>query len=97
MFQRIAVALAIKALQAALCQIFGYCSDQEECPDGVCDEVLSSLDKLDEESPSTAMGPGNTQALNFDFQWDQLQNVTQAAVAFINALKSFLGLGPRVG
>ena len=97
MFQKIAVALALKALQAALCQIFGFCLDQDECPDGVCDEVLRDLDSLDEASPGVAMSPEATQALNFDIQWDRLGELTEATKAFVTALRAFLGLAAKVG
>lgn len=97
MFQNLMIALAVKALQSALCQMFGFCINQDDCPDGVCDEALVALDSLDDDSPSTAMSPDKTQALNFEIDWKQLQPLVQATVALIAALKLFLGLGPKVG
>ena len=97
MFQNLMIALAVKAIQAALCQILGICIDSDDCPDGVCDEALRAADSLDEVSPGVAMSPESTQALNFDIDWTQLQPLTQAIVALIEALKAFLGLAPKVG
>ena len=97
MFQKIAFALAIKALQAALCQIFGFCLDQDDCPDGVCDEVLVEIDTLGDESPNVTVAPGTTQAFNFDIQWDRLGDLADAAKVFIAALRAFLGLTAKVG
>jgi len=97
MFKNMMIAAAVAVLQRAMCQIFGFCLDHEECPDGVCDPLLSELDSLDDDSPVVTMAPGLTQAPNFDIQWDQINELVQAGLTFIRALRSFLGLSNKVG
>jgi hypothetical protein len=93
MFQQILIAAAIKAIMAALCQIYGFCLDQDECPDGVCDEAIKAIESLDEAPQPTVTKP---MAFDFDIQWDKLQPLVAATVELINALKAFLGLN-KVG
>jgi len=93
MFQKLLIAAAIKAIMAALCQIYGFCLDQDECPDGVCDEALQAIESLDEAPQPTVTKP---MAIDFDIQWDKLQPLVAATVELINALKAFLGLN-KVG
>ena len=97
MIKNVMIALAVKAFQAALCQFFGICIDFEECPDGVCDETLQAIDDLDESAPNVVVAPGKTQALNFDLNWDAFPALSEAAKAFVVALRAFLGLSPKVG
>lgn len=93
MFQQILIAAAIKAITAALCQLFGFCLDSENCPDGVCDDAIEAVNSLNE-SPEPLVG--KPMAFEFNFQWDQLNNLVEATVAFVNALKAFLGMN-KVG
>ena len=97
MFQKLAVALALQMLQRALCQIFGFYADSDDCPDNVCDEVLSELDQLDDDSPMVTMAPGKTQALDFDVNWELINDLVQDGLKFIRTLRAFLGLDSRVG
>lgn len=96
MFKNLLFSAAIKALQVALCTFYGLCMDQEDCPDGICDDALSAIDNLGESSPEPVASPGKAMAFDFNFQWDKLQPLVEATVAVINALKAFLGLN-RVG
>ena len=97
MFQQIAIAAAIKMLQLALCQFFGYCIEQEECPDGVCDEAMKAVDTLGEDSPMPTVSPGRLQAARFDIQWDQLDCLVTSVSALVECLRKFLGLDRNVG
>lgn len=90
------IALIVAGLQAALCQFFDFCINHEDCPDGVCDDATVSIDKLGDERPGVAIGPGRVQSPSFNFQWDRLSQVAAAAKAFVDELRAFLGL-TRVG
>lgn len=97
MFQQLLIAAAVKAMQMALCSLFGFCINQEDCPDGVCDDALRSIDSLGDENIEPVVSPEKTRAFDFDIRWDQLKPLVDATVAFIDALKSFLGLSRNVG
>jgi len=88
--------LLIKAIQVALCQLYGLCLNQPECDGEVCQPALDALDDLDTQMPAATMAPTKLTALDFDFQWDKFDPLVKATVEFINALKAFLGLN-RVG
>lgn len=94
MFQQLMIAAMLKAICAAACQFFGYCCDQDDCPFGVCDELFEELAELDESSP--VLSPKATANLDFQFNWEELKPLVDAAVAFVVALKAFLGLN-KVG
>lgn len=87
--------LMFKGLQIALCQLYGFCLSQPECPDGVCDEAMDAIDNIN--VPDPAVTPGKVQAFDIgDIDWSKLKEVSDAVVALITALKSFFGMN-RVG
>lgn len=89
--------LVIKAIQVALCQFYGFCLKQDDCPDGVCDDALKAVDSL-QETPTPTMAPGTVQSIDFgDIDWTQLKAVSDAVVELIAALKAFFGMDRRVG
>ena len=96
MFNKILVAILLKAIQAAMCQLFEVCEADENCPDGVCDEVIRQIDAIDESAPTVAAEP-QVGLMKFDPDWSKFQALAAAATAFIVALRDFLQLGPKVG
>lgn len=94
MFNRLLVAVLIKAIETAMCQLFEICKGQRDCPDGVCDEVLAEL-QPQETIAEVAADEGRVSSFSPD--WSKLQPLVQAATAFIVALRDFLQLGPKVG
>ena len=97
MFQQIAIAAALKMLQMALCQFFGFCIDQEECPDGVCDDTLQAIDTLGDDTPAPTVAPGRLMSSKFEIQWDELECLTTSVKELIKCLRKFLGLDRVVG
>jgi hypothetical protein len=97
MFKQMLLTLAIKAFHAAICQFYGYCLEDENCPDGVCDDALDALDSLDADTPQPVVKPGVTQSFDFAIDWEQLKPLVDATVLFVTTLKAFLGLSPKVG
>ena len=95
MFQKFAIQWVLKNLPAILCQLFGYCIDHEECPDGVCDEIIKQCDEFGECVPE----PSATKLQAFDFNpdWDELKPLVDAALAFVDALRRFIGVKRPVG
>ena len=92
MFNKILSAIAIQALQVAFCQFFGMCADQDDCPDGVCDELMESIDDLGDVAPQALVSKTRTLAFDFNPDWSKLQPLVLAATEFLRALRDFLGL-----
>ena len=88
--------LAIKAIQFALCHFLGFCMNQEDCPDGVCDEAAAAVDSLGDDTPQVSVSPVVTQAFLSDFNWSAMSEVATAIVALVEALKKLMG-NSRVG
>ena len=97
MFQKAAIAAAFRIIQLALCQFFDFCISQDECPDGVCDEVCQDLDSASEASPPVVMSPGITKVSSVNIKWELLGELAEATRVFIAALRAFLGLSAKVG
>ncbi|MEM1224590.1 MAG: hypothetical protein AAGJ40_02775 [Planctomycetota bacterium] len=83
--------IAIKALQLALCHFFQICVEQDECPDGVCDDALEAIDSL-MDVPDPTVAAGRVQAFHFNIQWDQLECVVTSVRELVTCLRKFLGL-----
>ena len=97
MFQSFMSAIALQALQLALCQFFGFCINQEDCPDGVCDDLLKAVDELGDDAPQAVVSSGRTMAFNFNPDWTRIKPLVDAAMAFVNELRLFLGINSKVG
>ena len=95
MFQNLAIQAALKLLQVALCQFFGFCLDQEDCPDGVCDELMQECDEFGKCTPEPTMV--TPQAFDFNPDWSEFSNLVEAARTLIASIKRFLRLESRVG
>ena len=83
----------LKGLQWALCQFFGWCMEQEDCPDGICDEVMGEVRNLSVPDPTSP----SPQSFAFDIQWDQLECLVTCTRELIACLRKFLGLDRSVG
>lgn len=89
--------LIFKAIQFALCQLFNFCVNQKDCPDGVCDEATTEIDNLNLTIPPPLVSPGKVQAFDVgDIDWSKLKDVSDAVVLLLSSLKAFFGLN-RVG
>ena len=97
MFQQLITKLAIQAVCAAMCQFFGFCCEDEQCPDGICDELFTELDGLGDESPAVTVSPARTQAFEFSPDWAEFQGLVECAIEFVQRLRRFLNLGAKVG
>lgn len=95
MFQQFAIQWVIRNLPAILCQFFGFCIDHEDCPDGVCDELMKECDEFGNCTPE----PSATKPQAFDFNpdWSEFAGLVSAAREFVAALQRFLGLTSKVG
>lgn len=96
MFQQLAIAAFIKMACIALCKFFDICICEDECPDGVCDKAYDALEDLSSSVADPVSNPSKVKGVDFDIDWTKLQEVVDAAVVLINALKAFLGLN-KVG
>jgi len=105
MFQAIAMQLAVKVLQQALCQILGIC--QEECPDGICPpeelvETGKAIDNLTAGVPEVSADPSKAQAFNFaDADWSRLPRVLQLIRELVSEVRCMISGScddnPKVG
>lgn len=95
MFQQVLIALAVKAIQAVLCQFFEICKGDENCPDGVCDDAIADVQKLSDETPDPLTV--KPQSLSFDIQWDQLECLVATVRELVTCIRKFLGLDRPVG
>lgn len=89
--------LAIAALQFALCHFLGFCINQKDCPDGVCNEAAEAVDSLGERTPVPTVDPTKTQAMFVAWNWDAINEVTDAIKTLVVALKKLIGDTPTVG
>lgn len=96
MIQSLLISAAVKVIQMALCQFYGFCMSQDECPDGVCDDAVKAVDSLADIGEPTA-DPTKVRALGLSPDWSKLKPLTDATVAFIEALMAFLGVNRKVG
>ena len=96
MFNRLLIAILVKAIETAMCQLFEICKGQRDCPDGVCDDVLAEL-KPTETDTVAEIAADEGLVSSFAPDWSKLEPLAKAAIAFIVALRDFLQLGPRVG
>ena len=88
---QILIALAVKAVQLALCQFFKVCENHEDCPDGVCVAAQKAIDEVGEKVAEPVAQP-TTQSFGFNPDWTKLQPLVEATVAFLGALRAFLGV-----
>lgn len=93
MFRTLLISLAVKALQAVLCQFFEVCKGDENCPNGVCDDAIADIQNLNDDMADPLSA--KPQSLNFDIQWDQLECLVQTVRELITCIRKFLGLADR--
>lgn len=83
------------AIKVAACRFLGFCLEQSECPDGVCDDAVKALDNLgvsDDEITAVPKASVDLTSIN----WTALKEVCDAIVVLVAALKVFFGIN-RVG
>lgn len=95
MLQNLAIKIGLKLLVQAICQIFGYCCDCEECPDGSCVELFKDCDEFGNCTPEPTVA--TPQAFDFNPDWSVFTELVDDARRFIATLRRFLGLAKNVG
>ena len=91
--------LILTVLKCALCQFFGYCTEHDDCPDGVCDDALRAIDSLGEATPPVLMAPEAPAPLTaIKWDWSYIEPLTNAVVELVRCIKGLIGMSPqRVG
>ena len=96
MFQQIAINLMLKALCQIMCQFFGACCNEEECPDGVCEPLIDSLESVQLDAPLVSSNPAKVSAVGFSPDWSKLDELVTAAREFIKTLIAFLNKSDEI-
>jgi hypothetical protein len=91
MFQQMILMAFQKALCAILCQFCDCCDDNEECPDGVCVDLRTAIDELEDSSPKLMATAPGVSVRDLTIDWSKAQEVIQAATAFVKVLAAFFG------
>jgi hypothetical protein len=79
-----------------LCQFCDCCEDEDNCPDGICNDLRSAIADLEQSVPPTTAVP-QLAAPRFNFNWDEIQPTIEAITAAVKQLIRFFGAGPKVG
>lgn len=98
MFKQLIINAILQSLPQILCQIFGYCLEQEDCPDGVCEPLIDELEAIQTGSPLMSANPANVSSSGFAMDWSKLPEAIDAVRAAVKALLALFGKEvPKVG